>query len=86
MTNVETTSGAVDDGEATPKVHAALQQRGLVPGTDIVDTGFLDAELLVESWDVYGVDLLGPMPADYHWKARQGTGFAAQPLTDGKSG
>jgi hypothetical protein len=55
MTNVETTSGAVDDGEVTPKIHGALQQRGLVLGTHIVDTGFLDAELLVESRDVLRV-------------------------------
>lgn len=85
MAHVEMTSGPVDDGEATPKIHAALQQRGLVPGTPLADTGFLDGELLVESRDVYGVDLLGPMPADYHWQARQCTGFAAQPLKDGKS-
>jgi transposase len=62
---------------AIPKMHAALQQQGFVPGTHILDTGFLDAELLVESRDVCGVDLLGPTPADYHWQARQGTGFAA---------
>src|ERR671925_228280 len=64
MTHGETTSGPVDDGEATPKIHAALQQRAFVPGSYIVDAGSLDAERLVESRDVYGVDLLGPTPAD----------------------
>jgi transposase len=68
----------VADGAATSAIHAALQQRGLQPGTPIVDTGFLDAELLVESRDHYGVDLLGPTRLDYHWQAREGTGFDAQ--------
>jgi transposase len=78
ITNVETTIGPAADGAATPRIHAALQQRGLLPGTHIVDTGFLDAELLVESPEHYGVDLLGPTRLDYHWQARQGAGFDAQ--------
>jgi transposase len=49
ITHVETTSGPAADGAATPKIHEALQQWGLLPRTHIVDTGFLDAELLVES-------------------------------------
>ncbi len=78
ITNVETMSGPAADGAATPQIHAALQQRGLLPRTHIVDTGFLDAELLVESQDHYGIDLLGPTRLDYHWQAREGAGFDAQ--------
>jgi transposase len=78
ITNGETTIGPAADGAATPKIHAALQQRGLLPGTHIVDTGFLDAELLVDSRDDYGVDLLGPTRLDDHWQARERTGFDAQ--------
>ena len=66
ITHVETTIGPASDGAATPKIHAALQQRGLLPGTHIVDTGFLDAALFVESRDDYGVDLLGPTRLDYY--------------------
>jgi transposase len=79
MTHVETTIGPVADGAVTSKIHAALQQRDLLPGTHIVDTGFLDADLLVESRDDYGVDLLGPTRLDYHWQAREGAGFDVQP-------
>src|SRR5262245_11902930 len=60
ITHIETTPGPASDGAATPKIHAALEQRGLLPGTHIVDTGFLDADLFVKSWDDDGVDLLGP--------------------------
>jgi transposase len=78
ITHVETTSGPAAEGTATPKMHEALQQRGLLPGTHIVDTGFLEAELLVESQAHYGVDLLGPTRLDYHWQARAGAGFDVQ--------
>jgi hypothetical protein len=32
----------------------------------------------VNSREGYGVELVGPTRADYHWQARQKTGFAAQ--------
>jgi transposase len=78
ITNVATTIGPQADGAATPRIHEALQQRDLLPRTHIVDTGFLDAELLVDSQADYGVDLLGPTRLDYHWQARAGAGFDAQ--------
>ena len=78
ITNVDTTIGPAADGTATPKIHDALPQRSLLPGTHIVDTGCLDADRLVESQDRYGVDRLGPTRRDDHWQAREGTGFAAE--------
>jgi transposase len=77
ITNVETTTAPVPDGQATPSIHASLKKRELLPQTHIVDTGFLDAALLVESQDQYGVDLFGPTRLDYRWQAREQTGFAA---------
>jgi transposase len=67
ITHIETALGPTADGAATPQIHAALQQRGVLPGTHMVDTGFLDADLLVRSQERYGVDLLGPTRLDYHW-------------------
>ena len=58
ITHVETTPATTADGAVTPKVHAALQAKDLVPETHLVDTGYLDAELLVQSQEEYGVDLL----------------------------
>src|SRR5262249_42393191 len=49
ITNVETTAGPVADGEVTPRIHQALDSKGLLPDLHIVDTGYLDAELLVTS-------------------------------------
>ena len=75
---METTAGPTDDSAATPLIHAALKARDLLPSVHIVDTGFLDAELLVTSRDEYGVELLGPTRGDYRWQARAGEGFDAQ--------
>jgi transposase len=78
ITHVETTAAPVADGEATPRVHQALDERDLLPGVHVVDTGYLDAALLVSSRDEYGVDLLGPTRGDIHWQARDGTGLAVE--------
>jgi transposase len=80
ITHVDTTSGPAADGAATPTMHTALPQRDLLPGTHIVDTGFLDAALLVKRRADYGVDLLGPTRLDYHWQARARAGCDAQPF------
>jgi len=77
ITHVETTPASTVDGEATPRVHAALKERDLLPHTHVVDTGFLDADLLVASRREYDVDLLGPTRLDDHWQARERTGLAA---------
>ena len=78
ITHVETTPGPTADGATTPTIHAALERQDLLPGTHLVDPGFLDADLFVQSRDDSGVDLLGPTRLDYHWQARAGAGFHAQ--------
>jgi len=78
ITAVETTPGPVADGAVTPRIHQDLAEHDLLPGRHVVDTGYLDAELLVTIPEQYGVDLLGPTRKDYHWQARAGQGFDAQ--------
>jgi transposase len=78
ITHVTTSAGPVADGEQTPVIHRALEQKGLLPSTHLVDTGYLDAKLLVESRDSFGVDLCGPTRPDYRWQATSGSGFAAR--------
>ncbi|MDP9371412.1 MAG: IS1182 family transposase [Chloroflexota bacterium] len=78
IVHVATTTGPTADDAVTPRIHADLQRRELLPSTHIVDTGFLDAALLVSSKEEYGVELLGPTRHDYQWQARERTGFAAE--------
>ncbi len=75
ITHVETAPGPTADGDATPIIHHALAAKGLLPGLHIVDTGYLDAELLLASRDDYGVELLGPTRRDQRWQARAKEGF-----------
>jgi transposase len=81
ITDVQTTPGPVADGDATPLIHEALKRKDLLPETQLVDTGYLDAELLAESKKKYGVDLYGPTRPDYKWQARESTGFEAAAFT-----
>ncbi|MBA3791757.1 MAG: IS1182 family transposase [Rubrobacter sp.] len=81
ITDVQTAPGPVADGNATPIIHEALKKKDLLPETQFVDTGYLDAELLAESKQNYGVDLFGPTRPDYKWQARESTGFEAASFT-----
>ena len=77
ITHVQTSSALTPDGNLTLPIQQALQEQDLLPAVHLVDTGYTDAELVVQSQRDYGVDLLGPMRADYHWQARSGEGFDA---------
>jgi transposase len=78
ITHVETTTAPIADGDVTATIHAALQEQKLLPTTHIVDTGYLDAELLVSSPRDYGVELLGPTRANLRWQARAAEGFGLE--------
>jgi transposase len=77
ITNVETTTATTADDAVTGTIHEALQQRKLLPELHLVDTGFVDAELILERKSEYGGELFGPVRGDYKWQAREGKGFAA---------
>ncbi len=82
ITHVETAPGPTADGDATPIIHHALAAKGLLPDLHIVDTGYLDAELLLASRDDYGVELLGPTRRDQRWQARAKEGFGMAAFAD----
>lgn len=61
----------------TTTIHAELDRKDLLPSEHIVDTGYLDAQLLVESQRDYQIDLVGPTRKNYRWQASQQTGYDA---------
>lgn len=77
ITNVETTAAPISDGDVTEAIHLSLASKNLLPNKHIVDTGYLDAELLVTSQLQHQVELLGPTRSDLRWQAKAGKGFAA---------
>jgi transposase len=79
ITEVKTTLAPIPDGQMATPIHEALQAKDLLPAVHLVDTGYLDAELLVTSQQSFGVNLVGPTMLDTGWQARQAQGrFAAE--------
>ena len=75
IVNVETTPAAVSDEVMVPVIPAALAEVGRLPSEHLVDAGYIDAPVLLESRRTYGVTLIGPIADDPSWQARSGTGF-----------
>jgi transposase len=75
IVNVETTPATTPDDNMLEVVHQSLQKRDLLPGEHLVDKGYTDAHVLVESQRQYAVTVVGPVAADPSWQARAGLGF-----------
>ena len=75
IVNVETTPATTPDDHMVESVHASLAEHGLLPAEHLVDKGYTDSQVLVESQRTYGVTLIGPVADDLSWQARTGTGF-----------
>jgi transposase len=76
LVDVQTTTACVTDVEMTAVIQADLAERGLAPSEQLVDSGYVDAELLVTSQQ-QGIRLLGPALTDNSWQARADQGFGA---------
>ncbi len=72
ITHVETTPAPIVDRDALEQIHAALDAKGLLPSTHLVDAGYVAADQLVDSRRDYDVTLLGWAPKDYQWQAQSG--------------
>ena len=70
ITHVETTEAAVTDVTMTEPIHQALAHKQLAPETHIVDAGYVDATLLVESPRDFHIHLLGPVRPNISWQAQ----------------
>jgi transposase len=76
ITHVETRPAMEPDMSATAAIHARLAARGLLPREHFVDSGYVDAELLVSSQSDHGVSLQGPVRGLSTWASRAGYGLA----------
>src|SRR5260370_42091188 len=75
IVQVQTTVANVQDVEVADSIQEDLAQHGLLHEDQFVDTGYVDAQLLVSSQEKYGIRLLGPVLADNSWQAKAGNGF-----------
>ena len=60
ITNVHTTVATTQDVICTGDIQQSLAARDLLPQRHLVDTGYVDAKLLVDSQRQHGIELFGP--------------------------
>jgi transposase len=75
IVNVETTPATTPDDNMVEVVHESEKGRGLLPGEHLVDKGYTDSQVLIDSQQEYGVTIVGPVADDPSWQARAGAGF-----------
>jgi transposase len=76
IVRVQTTLANEQDVEVTTTIQDALAQADhLLPDEQVVDTGYVDGDLLVSSQRDYGIRLLGPVLPDTSWQAKADKGF-----------
>ncbi len=74
IVQVQTTVATIQDAQMTATIQEDLVKADLKPEEQIVDTGYVDADLLVSS-EMQGIRLLGPTMPDSSWQAKAGKGF-----------
>jgi transposase len=75
IVNVETTPATTPDDNMIEVVHESLEKRDLLPDEHLVDKGYTDSQVLIDSQREYGVTIVGPVADDPSWQARAGEGF-----------
>ena len=76
ITHVETTIAPQSDADMTQPIHEALAEKDRLPGTHLVDAGYVDAEQIVKSKLDYDLQLFGPVRPDISWQTIEKTGYA----------
>ena len=73
IVQVKTTLAARPDVKETLELQRALAQRQLLPVEHLLDGGYLESEVLVQQPP--GLHIVGPVPPDTSWQAREGKGY-----------
>jgi len=69
LTHVETTEPNRHDNQVISMIHQKLRSKQLLPERHLVDAGYMDSELLVDSRADYAVTLHGPVQLNRRWQA-----------------
>ncbi len=77
IVSVLTTPAPQQDVSTTLDVHQALAAKQQLPKEHFVDTGYIDADLLVVVKQTYGVQLVGPPRGAKGWQTKEPDAFTA---------
>src|ERR1039457_1470154 len=75
IVNIETTPATTPDDNMAKVVQQSLAQRDLLPAEHLLDKGYTDSHVILDSEQEYGVRIIGPVADDPSWQARAGEGF-----------
>jgi transposase len=78
ITHVLTTPATTPDSVSGPTIQQELAERDLLPGTHLMDSGYVDSELLVSAQKEHGVDVVGPAFGSYSRQRIAGEGYDLQ--------
>jgi transposase len=78
ITQVMTTPATTQDSVMGPAIHQDLADRDLLPGTHLLDSGYVDADLLVTAQTPHQIDVVGPPFGSYSRQRREGKGYDLQ--------
>jgi transposase len=70
ITHVVTTTADLHEVNSTGAIHQALIDKGLPPSQHLVDSAYVDADLLVKSREEHGITMVGPTRKNPSWQAR----------------
>jgi transposase len=75
IVHVATTPAATGDVETLAARHADLARAGLLPQEHLVDAGYTSVDHVLAARAEHGIELVGPLPPDSGWQARDQDGF-----------
>jgi len=75
IVHVATTPAATGDVETVTARHADLARAGLLPEEHLVDAGYTSVDHVLAARAEHGIELVGPLPPDSGWQARDQDGF-----------
>jgi len=74
ITQVLTTPATTQDSVMGPTIQQDLAERDLLPGTHLLDSGYVDADLLVTAQTQHQIDVVGPPFGSYSRQRLAGQG------------
>ena len=81
ITQALTTPATTPDCVMGPVIQKDLAQRALLPGTHLLDSGYVDAEFLASAQHLHHIDVIGPPFGSYSRQHRAGQGYGVEAFT-----
>ena len=75
IVGVVTTDATTSDGSVLEELHEDEAAHEILPHQHLMDMGYVDAEVLVESQRRYQVDIVGPVMPDTSWSSKAAERF-----------